>query len=234
MKPEDPTPKDEPALASVPERAAPDTRPILVFGGTFDPPHARHVSVVRGADALLRCKRVVIVPAWANPQRDRPSAPPKDRVAMCALAFQDLADATVSTVEVDAERPCYTVETLARLRAEQQAGALPAGPLRLLIGSDQALRFHTWRDWERVATMAEPAVVLRPPHERWAWEALLREQWDAAWTARWLAWTLPIDPVDVSSTEARRRLAAGETIEDLVPAGVAAYIRARGLYGARE
>lgn len=226
--------RDEPALAEVPAAGPADTRPVLVFGGTFDPPHARHVTLVRGADALLRCKRVLILPAWMNPQRQTPTAPAKDRVAMCALAFQDLADATISTLEVDAERACYTVETLERIHAEQQAGALPAGPLRLLIGSDQALRFHTWREWERVLTLAEPAVVLRPPHERWEWETLLRGAWDPAWTARWLSWTLPIDPVDVSSTEVRRRLAIGESIVEMVPAPVAAYIASRGLYGGAQ
>ncbi|MBL9140667.1 MAG: nicotinate (nicotinamide) nucleotide adenylyltransferase [Phycisphaerae bacterium] len=207
-----------------------DTRPIVVFGGSFDPPHCRHVVVAQGAVALTRCKRLLIVPAFTNPQRNAPQASVQDRLAMCTLAFASLPDATVSSVEVDQGKPCFTVDTLERLHAQQAAGELPSGPFRLLMGSDQALNFRSWKDWERLATLAEPAVVLRPPHAEWEWKTLLLRAWDDAWTQRWLSWTLPIDPVDVASTDVRRRVAAGESIADLVPHSVAAYIAARGLY----
>ena len=233
MSPDTPAPRDPLDDADVPPLAAPDDRPIVVFGGTFDPPHLRHVAVASAADKLLRAKRMLVVPAWSNPQRPGgPQASAADRLAMCTLAFQDLPDTEVSTVETAAQRPCYTVDTLQALHAQQKAGALPSGRFRLLIGSDQALNFRTWKEWEQVIILAEPVVVLRPPQEQWDWEAQLSKVWDKGWTARWLAWTLPIDPVDISSTEVRRRAAAGEPLADLVPEGVVAYIHSRGLYGA--
>jgi nicotinate-nucleotide adenylyltransferase len=149
---------------------------------------------------------------------------------MCAIAFQDLPDTIVSTVEIDQNEPCYTVDTLELLRRQQEQGELPTGPLRLLIGSDQAVNFKTWKNWERILTLAAPAVVLRAPHQRWEWPKLLAEAWDEAWTKRWIDWTLPIDPVDIASTAVRRRVAAGVPIDDLVPPGVAAYIASRALY----
>ena len=81
-------------------------------------------------------------------------------------------------------------------------------------------------------SFAEPAVVLRPPHLEWEWKSLLLRAWDDAWTARWLSWTVPIDPVDISSTIVRQRCADGEPLDDLVPESVAAYIAARNLYRA--
>ena len=106
------------------------------------------------------------------------------------------------------------------------------GPLRLVVGSDQALNFHTWRDWERLAELATPAVVLRPPHARETWPDAVRAAVPAPWADRWIAWTLPIDPVDVSGTDIRRRFAAGEPVADLLPPGVEPYVRRAGLYGA--
>lgn len=227
------SPAGSPDASALPA-AAPDDRPIVVFGGSFDPPHTRHVAVAAGVDRLLRAKRLLIMPAWSNPQRtEGPRASVADRLAMCSLAFQDLPDTEVCTLEVDHAKPSYTVDTLDALHAEQRAGRLPRGRFRLVVGSDQALNFRTWREWERVITLAEPAVVLRPPHEPWNWAKNLASVWDEGWTARWLAWTLPIDPVNVSSTEARRRAESGDDLEELVPAGVAAYIRSRGLYGAQ-
>jgi nicotinate-nucleotide adenylyltransferase len=98
------------------------------------------------------------------------------------------------------------------------------GPLRLVVGSDQALNFRTWRDWEELAILATPVVVLRPPHVRADWPRTLAEHMDPAWAAKWLSWTLPIEPVECSSTEVRRRLAAGEPLGDLVTPAVAAYL----------
>ncbi len=223
----------DPDQLEVSATSSPDERPIVVFGGSFDPPHSRHVALLAGADRLLRAKRIVVIPAWANPQRsDSPRASPADRVAMCTLAFEELADTTISTVEIDQQKPCFTVDTLELLHQQQRSGDLPSGKFRLLVGSDQALNFKTWKNWERILDLATPAVVLRPPHERWEWPNLLAEIWDQGWTAKWLTWTLPIDPVNVSSTEIRQRAAQGLPMEDLVPSIVATYITSRKLYGA--
>ena len=213
--------------------AVPVDQPIVIFGGTFDPPHRRHVELARGIDALLGAKQLLVVPAWRNPQRAEAAAPPADRVAMCELAFADIADAQVLRIEVESAAPCYSIDTVQRILEMQVAGAIMSGPLRLVVGSDQALNFRTWRDWDRLTTLAEPAVALRPPHTREDWPGLVRASFDESWAARWLRWTLPIDPVQVSSTEIRRRLGAGEPVGDMLTPAVAAYVRKRGLYGAQ-
>jgi nicotinate-nucleotide adenylyltransferase len=212
-----------------------DDRPVVIFGGSFDPPHRRHVEVARAIDALLKAQQILVVPARCNPQRpDGPVAGEKHRLAMGALAFADLPDAQVLPIEIDRPGPSYSIDTVREVLAMQDRGELRKGPLRLVVGSDQALNFRTWKDWEHLAALATPAVVVRPPHTREEWPALLAASMDAAWAARWLSWTLPVDPVDASSTEARRRLAAGEPLGDLLPPAVAAYVRSAGIYGGRE
>jgi len=119
-----------------------------------------------------------------------------------------------------------------RILQMQAHGELMKGPLRLVVGSDQALNFRSWKEWNELAALATPAVVVRPPHTRTEWPAILREHMDEQWAARWLSWTLPIDPVDSSSTEVRRRIAAGEAYDDLLLPAVANYIRSAKLYGA--
>ena len=211
----------------------PDDRPVVIFGGTFDPPHRRHVEVARGVDALLRARQLLVIPARQNPQRaEGPRATAADRLAMCTLAFGALPDAVVLSTEIDRPGPSFTIDTVREVRRMQDEGGVMRGPLRLVVGSDQALNFATWKDWRLLADLAPPAVVLRPPHARADWPALLAERVDPAWTARWLAWTLPIDPVDCSSTDARRRIAAGAPASDLLTPEVEAYVRSAGLYRA--
>jgi nicotinate-nucleotide adenylyltransferase len=211
--------------------AAGAARPVVVFGGTFDPPHRRHVEVLRGVDALLKARQSIVVPAWRNPQREDAGASPADRLAMATLAFAPIADAVVVPWETERGAPCYSIDTVEDVLRRQRTGEVMQGPLRLVVGSDQALNFHTWRDWERLAELATPAVVLRPPHARETWPDAVRAAVPAPWADRWIAWTLPIDPVDVSGTEIRRRLAAGEPVDDLLPADVESYVRRAGLYG---
>jgi nicotinate-nucleotide adenylyltransferase len=211
--------------------AAHDDRPVVIFGGSFDPPHRRHADIVRGVDALLRARQILVIPARQNPQRPGgPAAGAKDRLAMCELAFGDIPDAVVLPIEVRREGPSYSIDTVREVLAMQDRGEVGRGPLRLVVGSDQALNFRTWKDWEHLAALATPAVVVRPPHAREDWPGLLRQHMDEAWAARWLSWTLPIDPVDSSSTEVRRRLAAGEPVDDLLHPAVEAYVRSAGLY----
>ena len=206
-------------------------RPIVIFGGTFDPPHRRHVEIAQGVDALLKAKQMLVIPAWQNPQREAgPVASSADRLAMCTLAFDTMADTVVLPIETSRAAPSFTIDTVRAVHDMQAAGAIMKGPLRLVVGSDQAINFRSWKDWADLTSLATPVVVLRPPHTRADWPALLAEQMDEAWAARWLSWTLPIEPVNSSSTEVRRRIAAGESTEDLLLPAVANYIQSSGLY----
>lgn len=200
------------------------TPPLLLFGGTFDPPHRRHVELAEAASRLIGATEVRFVPVRVNPQRSAaPPAPAEDRLAMVRLAVEGHAGMTVSDLELRRDGPSYTVDTLRELRRSGETRAI-----RLLIGSDQALNLRSWREPEALLEMATPAVVLRPPHTRASYERDAAVQNDP----RLLAWLLPVPPVDASSTDARRRLAAGEALDDLLAPQVLAYIRDRGLYGA--
>jgi len=106
--------------------------------------------------------------------------------------------------------------------------------LYLIIGTDAVRDLPDWRDVEGIFRRARPAVLERPGEEPVDWDALarklpgrlalnLREELRAS--------VVRLErPVDVSSTEIRRRLAAGESIEGLVPSAVEGYIREHGLY----
>jgi|LauGreDrversion4_2_1035121.scaffolds.fasta_scaffold17443_5 nicotinate-nucleotide adenylyltransferase len=223
MKPPMTEEMNEPLRIPAPDDAL---RPVVIFGGSFDPPHRRHVEVARGVDALLEARQLLVIPARRNPQRaGGPVMDGPHRLALCELAFGDLPGCSVLTIELDREGPSFTIDTVREVLRMQQEGGVLRGPLRLVVGSDQALNFRTWKDWEELANLATPAVVLRPPHTRADWPRTLAEHMDPAWAAKWLSWTLPIEPVECSSTEVRRRLAAGEELGDLVTPAVGASLR---------
>lgn len=137
-------------------------RRIALYGGTFDPVHAGHAAVARNLAALFALDEVVFVPAHVAPhKRGREVSAPWHRFAMLALATQAEEGFRVSPVELDEPERPYTVETLARWREESGAGVR----LFFVMGADSWEEITTWREWERVLSLAEHLVVTRPGHE---------------------------------------------------------------------
>ena len=142
---------------------------ILIFGGSFDPPHVAHTLLPRWVAHQLGLDAVAFIPAGRAPHKlDREQTDSLHRLAMLRLALTDetdasagLPEAVVLTDEIDRGpgEPSYTVETLARLRDRLDPGTT----LRLLFGGDQLHIFDQWREPERVVALAEPVVMVRPP-----------------------------------------------------------------------
>jgi nicotinate-nucleotide adenylyltransferase len=189
---------------------------VGVFGGTFDPPHVGHLLTAVDAVERLELDRLLFVPAGAQPLKvGRVSAAPAERLAMTALLAGDDARFAVDSVEIDRGGLSYTVDTLDAL-----AGRWPDAALHLLVGADVLRTFAQWREPHRVARMAQLVVLDR--------------EGDAAGSpavgtvagARRLA----TRRVDVSSTEVRARVRAGQSIRGFVPEAIADFIESAGLY----
>jgi nicotinate-nucleotide adenylyltransferase len=183
-----------------------------VLGGTFDPVHVGHVVAAVDVRAALALDRVLMVPA-GDPWQKRGSvvASAEQRFTMATLAGAGLDGVEVSRVELDHRGASVTADTLERLQA-------PGRELFLLLGADAAANMPTWRRLEETRHLAAVAVVERagehadPPGPGWRFEHV----------------TIP--RLDVSSSEIRRRVAAGLPIDGLTPGPVVDFIRREGLY----
>jgi nicotinate-nucleotide adenylyltransferase len=213
-----------------------DTVGLVVLGGTFDPPHLWHTRIASAARRRLFGEKgvVVLIPAARSPLKNSgPVASDADRLAMLRLATRRMRRCVIWTDELDraargsGRGPSYTIDTLERLRrALRKSGVRGSIPIRLVIGADQAVKFHRWRRWRQVVKLAEPAVVLRKPHA--TPEQLLKAmQGSGAWSDRdlkaWARRVLPIAVRDLSSTAVRGGSGG-------VSAAVGRCIRNRGLY----
>ena len=196
-------------------------RRIGVLGGTFDPIHLGHLVVAEEAARRLRLDEIVFVPSGESWHKDTTAAARSaDRLAMVQEAIAADPRFTASSVDIDRGGPTFTIDTLEDLRA-QDARAHPDDPAEwtFIAGADALADFATWRDPDGILERAEVVAVTRPGHA-----LLIPEPYGARIRC------LEIPALDVSSREIRRRVAAGEPIDDLVPSGVARLIRERGLY----
>ena len=149
----------------------------LVFGGTFDPPHAGHLALVEGAKRHFGAERVLVL-VVADPGHREVVSSAGDRLSLAQAAFPG------ENVELD-EHP-RTIDMLRARRLDEPV---------LLLGSDQLVDFPAWKEPGAVLELARLAVASRPGFE---------------------VTDLPpgvtlfeIEPTPVSSTEIRRRVAAG-------------------------
>ena len=207
-----------------------DARHAILFGGTFDPPTRAHVELPELVREKVEADLVAYIPAAQSPHKlDRRPTPPEHRVAMLRVALEANPHATILLDEIEraaSGEPSYTVETLEALRHR-----LPRTTrLRLLIGADQLRAFHQWRAHERIVELAEPLVMVRPPDTR---ASLLADPAAVDRAATWGSRLIEVPVMNVSATEIRRRVAAGEPLDDLVTPRVREYIARHGLYRPR-
>lgn len=216
-------------------------RPLVFYGGTFDPVHDGHLAIARAARDTLHAE-VRLVPAADPPHKDATHADAAHRVAMLELAIDGAPGLCVDPRELERDGPSYSVDTLQALRVEHG----DTRPLVWLVGSDAVPQLDTWHRWRELFALAHVLAVQRPGAEidrarlatrASAVHAEITGRWRepgelAASAAGGFALVAPAALREESSTELRRRIRAGESWRDWVPPQVAGYIVANRLYGA--
>lgn len=225
-----------------PPPVPPDARSVLLFGGSFDPPHRGHSELPELVRTRLGMDWILYVPAARSPhKRDAPGATGPQRVEMLRAALP--ADAPASIWRTELERaaanpssPSYTIDTIRAFRRLR-----PDCSLRLLIGADQARSFHLWREPGAILRLAPPAVMLRDGGgTAAAGDAELVNHlarfWPGEIARRWASWIVHVPRLDISATDLRRRLAGWDGQSDpadltnALPRGVLEYLRANPIY----
>ena len=188
---------------------------VGLFGGSFDPVHNAHVALARVALEQLALDEVRWIPAGQPWQKTRVLTSGADREAMVRLAIADEPRFTLDRIELRRHGVTFTLDTVRVLAAVE-----PGTEWFLILGQDQYATLHTWRDWRELVERVTLAIANRPDAEPTVNANIAKVPHQMV--------SLPM--MDVSSTEVRRRVAAGEPIADLVPDTVASYIERRHLY----
>ncbi len=186
-----------------------------LFGGTFDPAHKAHLALAHAALAALRLDEVRWVPTGQPWQKDRQITPAEHRQAMVRLAIEGEPRFVLDRIEIERQGPSYTLDTVRELRA-----ARPDTDWVLVIGQDQYAGLHTWRDWPQLLSLVTLAVANRPGAPMAPHPEVMAHPHRA----------VPLPMLDISATDVRQRVAAGQDISQLVPPQVARYIETHHLY----
>jgi nicotinate-nucleotide adenylyltransferase len=180
-----------------------------MLGGSFDPIHHGHLLAARALRERLALDEVRLIPAAEQPfKAGRHGASAEHRAAMVELAVGDEPGLVVDRLEVERPGPSYTVDTVEEFRSRW-----PEARLTLLLGSDTAAEFPLWRHPERIRALAEVVVYTRAGSSDGSSGPVVA-----------------VPCFEVSATEVRARVRAGQSIRYLVPEAVVEYIVQHNLY----
>jgi nicotinate-nucleotide adenylyltransferase len=208
-------------------------KPLGIFGGTFDPIHFGHLRTAFELLDVLQLDELRFVPAGSPPHRDTPLADASLRLSLVAAAIADQPGFVIDAREVRRSGPSYAVLTLRELRAE-----FPARPLCLIVGMDAFLGLTQWHEWRELFELAHIVVAHRPGWSAPA-DGPLGEVLAARATTRSAdlhespagrIYVHAVTQLEISSSELRTLLAAGQDPRYLVPEAVRAAIRTTGCY----
>lgn len=196
-------------------------RRVGVFGGTFDPPHYGHLSAASEALEQLDLDLVLLTVANDPWQKTSPTdgrqvvdiTSAGRRLAMVAAAVEGLDGIEADDIEIRRGGPTYTADTLVDLE-----NRYPGADLLLLVGVDVATHLDTWLRPDEIRERATIVVMTRPG----SGQLFLPEGWEYD--------LLQVPAYDISSSEVRRRVAAGEGVGAMVPPSVILLIEEVGLY----
>ncbi len=188
--------------------------PLGILGGAFDPPHIGHVALARAAVDELDLERLLLL-VVADPGHKETIASAEARLELTQLAFEDCPRAAV---ELDPH-----ARTVDSLEARNPGNAI------FIVGGDEFADFWQWKRPERVLELVRLGVAARPgvPDDR-VHEA------HARLPAPDRISYFRLEPIPVSSSLVRQRIAEGGSIDGLVPDKVAEAIRRLGLYAPAE
>lgn len=198
-----------------------------IFGGTFDPVHYGHLILAETCRDTCQLDEVIWLPTFLSPFKS--GSQPTDarhRLAMIDLAIAGVAEFRIDPREINRKQVCYTVETLTEMKAE-----FPEDELFFLIGADSLRDLPSWKDPERIVSLATIVAVNRQAGQlstvQLDFEALPE-------SIRVRVQVVNMPEIGISATDLRQRVESKSSIRFLTPRPVERYIAENNLYHASQ
>ena len=198
-------------------------RRIGIMGGTFDPVHYGHLMLAEQIRTSFFLDEIVFIPVGIPSHKvDSNGANKYQRLEMTKLATFSNPHFSVSDIEVQREKPTYTIDTVSELKKEKYAH----DELFFITGADALLYLDKWKDYEKLIQMVTFVGATRPGVDL----SELNEKIESLRLKKAVVDLCYIPALAISSTDIRDRVGAGKSIKYLLPESVEFYIDSHGLY----
>ena len=199
---------------------------IGIYGGTFSPPHNGHLAAAKAFMEQMWLDFLFVIPAAVPPHKEvEQGISAAHRFRMAQLAFQGMEGVYVSDLELQRTGKSYTVDTLRELSGEDKR-------LFLLCGTDMMLALDEWHEPEELFRLCYPVYARREKDPILDAQILKKIAFYQEKYGK-IVRKIQMEPVEISSTAIRKKIAAGESVSNLIPPLVEQYIFDNHLYGSK-
>lgn len=212
---------------------------IGLFGGTFNPIHRGHLKAAEIVQKRLLLDKILFIPSYIPPHKESAEmASPVHRFTMVELALESYPKFLPSSIEIEAKGKSYSIITLNKIKK-----LYPEALIFFILGIDAFLEISTWRSYEEVLTRCFFVVISRPGYEFKKAKEVLKGKYkekmielseiggvESELLSSARIFFLSIDALDIASTTIRKKIRKHDSIKNLVPGAVEAYIRENKIY----
>ncbi len=196
---------------------------IGIFGGSFNPIHNAHISFAADFYSKLSLDKLLFIPSYQSPFKERNDYQIDDfhRIKMLELAIDNFPKYDIELFEIMKNETSYTIDTLKFLNLKYSESKF-----FLLIGSDQSVKFHKWKNWQEILLKSQLCIANRNNEKIYfdnnINEFLIKNNIKIEY--------LNNEEIDISSTKIRELIKKNIDISNLVPRKVTEYIKLNNLY----
>ena len=198
-------------------------RKIGIMGGTFDPIHNGHMAMARQAALQASLECVLFMPTKIPPHKESAKITSEAvRSQMVRLAVAGDHDFRFSDLELRRAGTTYTADTLQILTREH-----PECEWHFILGADSFFQLEQWYHPERIFANAVILAVGRddvPAEQMRQRKDYLCQKYHAR------IQLIDMQQIKISSHEIREMIAQGDSVDEMLPQAVAAYIHEQCLY----
>jgi len=115
---------------------------VLIYGGSFDPVHKGHCSLLKAATAQLQPDKIHLFTAYCSPYKEKSARPFEVRREMACAALSGISPNIIfDDFELEQARVVYTYETVERVKK-----LYPNAQIYLLVGADCLNSMENWKN----------------------------------------------------------------------------------------
>ena len=132
---------------------------IGILGGTFDPPHKGHLSISKEAVKKFDLKKVIWAITKKNPFKKKSISSLKERIDYCKKIIQKINFIEIKFYE-NKLKSNRTIDLINYLFKEKK------NEIYFLIGADNLIDFHKWRQWKTISQKCKIIVFDRHGYKK--------------------------------------------------------------------
>ena len=199
---------------------------MIVLGGTFDPIHCGHIRAGKQASLEFDSATVRLMLAKEPLLRSGPIADVADRWTMVQLACENEPNLKPCDLEIRREGPTRTVDTLQQLVAATDTHVI------WVLSTDALAQMPSWYRYSDIPHLSSLFVFRRPGHSLSPMHGEFEQVHEASRLlhSAGLVYVSDVKMPQVSATEIRQSIRAGNDVAQVLPTGVHKHIIGRALY----